>query len=37
MGDGEARSAVGGESKAHSYVQVQLNTCQFAYDYGDDL
>ncbi len=37
MGDGEAGSALGGESKAHSYAQVRLYTCWFAYDYKDDL
>ncbi len=37
MGDGEAGSVVGGESKTHSCAQVQLDTCQLACDYKDDL
>jgi hypothetical protein len=37
MGDGEAGSIMGKENGVHSYAQVQLDTCQFAYDYKDDL
>jgi hypothetical protein len=37
MGNGEVGNTMGGESKVHSYMQIQLDTRQFAYDYKDDL
>lgn len=37
MGDGQAGSALGRKSWVHSYTQVWLDTCWFAYDYRDDL
>ncbi len=37
MGDFEVINVVSEENKVHSYAQVWLDTCWFAYDYEDDL